>query len=292
MEQFYPQHFNLKFKTLLSILVGTLIMAIGINGFLRPNGLLSGGVGGIALLVHFLTDINLSILTIVLNIPLFILAFIFLKKRFIYLSLVGMMCLSFWLEVTHSLVIETDQILTVILLGGVLNGVGVGLIFRADASVGGTDIIAKILNKQYAMSMSSVTLSLNLLLMIAAIFYSGIDTATLTATAMFISSRVTNFVVDGINRRRTASIITTPDYAEKIATAIMHEMARGVTLVPAIGGYTHKDKFILYTTVNLREVAKLKRLVSSLDDHAFLTIADTAQVIGNGKGFISFSEAA
>ncbi len=292
MKQKYAQQLGLNPKTFSSLLLGTLLMAISINGLLRPNGLLSGGISGISLFVHFLTDVNLSILTIVFNIPLFILAFIFLKKRFICLSLIGMSLLSFWLEVTNQLVIQTNEMLTVILLGGVLNGAGMGLIFRSEGSVGGTDIIAKILNKKYSLNMGTVILALNLLIMLTAAFYSGLDLAVLTAASMFISSRVTNFVVDGMNRRRTVSIITTPEPGEKIARAIMEEMERGVTLVPAIGGYTHTDKYILYTTVNLREVAKLKLLVSSIDDHAFLTIADTAQVIGNGKGFIPFSDAA
>lgn len=279
-----------KVRCALSLIVGTLLMSIAINGLLAPNRLLSGGVSGIALFLHFLFDWNLSFLTIILNIPLFILALMFLKRRFIALSLVGMTLLSFWLEVTKGFVIPTSNFITIILLGGILNGIGMGIIFRAEGSVGGTDIVAKIANKFFSFSMGSVIFAINILIMLASIFVFGIDLSIITAATMFVSSRTTNFVVDGLNRRRTVSIITSPEAGEIIAKKITEEMSRGVTIVPAIGGYTHHDKFILYTTVTLHEVAKLKSLICTYDEHAFVTIADTAQVIGNGKGFIPLEE--
>lgn len=273
-------------RTIFSLATGTLLMSIAINGLLAPNKLLSGGVSGLSLFLHFLFDWRLSLLTISLNIPLFILAFIFLRKQFIILSLVGMSLLSFWLEMTQNLVIPTTNPLSIILLSGLLNGMGTGIIFRAGGSVGGTDIIAKILNQSFSFSMGSVVFLINMVIMLTSTYFFGIDIAVITTASMFVSSQTTNFVVDGLNKRRTVTIITSPNAGNNIATEIMNGMSRGVTIVPAIGGYTHSDKVILYTTVNLREVSKLKTLVSSHDSHAFVTIADTAQVIGNGRGFI------
>lgn len=277
-------------RTILSLAVGTLLMSIAINGLLAPNGLLSGGVSGFSLMLHFLFDWRLSLLTILLNAPLFILAFIFLKKQFIIFSLVGMCLLSFWLEATQGITIAATNSLSIILLSGLLNGLGMGIIFRAGGSVGGTDIIAKILNQSFSFSMGSVLFSINMVIMLASTYFFGIDIAVITAASMFISTQTTNFVVDGLNRRRTVTIITTPETGELIAKEIMVSMGRGVTIVPAIGGYTHQDKVILYTTVNLREVAKLKAAVSLHDTHAFVTVADTAQVIGNGRGFIPLQQ--
>ena len=281
---------NSKVKSVLSIILGTFLMATAINGVLVSNHMLSGGVSGISLFLHFLFDWNLSLLNLTLNIPLFILAIIFLKKRFICFSLLGMMCLSFWLEVTQSFVIPTSSPLTIILISGLLNGIGMGVIFRADASVGGTDIIAKILNKFFSFSMGNVILSINMVIMLTSIFVFGIDISILTAASMFISSQTTNYVVDGLNRRRTVSIITSPDTGQVIAKDIMEIMHRGVTIVPAIGGYTHENKYILYANVNLREVAKLKSIVSAHDIHAFVTVSDVAQVIGNGRGFLPLDQ--
>ncbi|MEG1149172.1 MAG: YitT family protein [Niameybacter sp.] len=148
-------------------------------------------------------------------------------------------------------VIPTSNFITSILLGGILNGIGMGIIFRSEGSVGGTDILAKIVNKFFSFGMGSVIFAINMLIMLASIFVFGIDLSIITAATMFVSSRVTNFVVDGLNHRRTVSIITSPEASEVIAKKITEEMFRGVTIVPAIGGYTHHDKFILYTTVTL-----------------------------------------
>lgn len=273
-----------------SLALGTLLMAIAINGLLAPNHLLSGGITGIALFLHFLFDFNISLSTIMLNMPLFILAFIYLKRRFIVFSLMGMSMLSFWLEVTKGIHIETDSTLTVLLISGLLNGLGLGIIFRADCSVGGTDIIAKIMNQKFSLSMGSVIFSINVMIMLASLCVFDLDLAVITATSMFISSQTTNFVVDGLNRRRTVTIVTSPCFSTPISHHIMTDLHRGVTIVPAVGGYTQQERHLLYTTVNLREVAKLKSIVSSHDVHAFVTVADTAQVIGNGKGFMPLGE--
>ncbi|MGL4800448.1 MAG: YitT family protein [Cellulosilyticaceae bacterium] len=278
-------------RTIFSLTLGTLLMSIAINGLLAPNSLLSGGVSGLALFLHLIFDWKLSLLTIFLNIPLFILAFIYLKKRFIIFSLLGMSLLSFWLELTQHIIIPTTNPLSIILVSGLLNGLGMGIIFRAGGSVGGTDIVAKILNQKLSFSMGSVLFLINMTIMLTSAFVFGIDIAVVTAASMFVSSQTTNYVVDGLNRRRTVTIITSPASGEKISHEIMDIMGRGVTIVPAIGGYTQNDKAILYTTVNLREVAKLKALVSLHDTHAFVTIADTAQVIGNGRGFIPLEKA-
>lgn len=275
---------------IISLALGTLLMAVAINGLLAPNHLLSGGIAGLALFLHFLFDFSISLSTIVLNIPLFILAFMFLKKRFIMFSLIGMSFLSLWLEVTKGITIQTDSTLTIILVSGLLNGLGLGIIFRADCSVGGTDIVAKILNQKFSFSMGSVGFIINLCIMLASTFVFGIDLAVLTATSMFVGSQTTNFVVDGLNRRRTVTIITSPEASSPMSKQIITDLHRGVTIVPAIGGYTHKDKSVLYTTVNLREVAKLKSIVCLHDSKAFVTVADTAQVIGNGRGFIPLGE--
>ncbi len=273
-------------RTLFALFFGTFLMAVAINGLLAPHNLLSGGVSGFALMLHFLFDFKLSILTVLLNIPLFLLALKFLRKQFITFSLIGMCCLSFWIEVTHGISIPTENTLSIILLAGLLNGVGMGIIFREGGSVGGTDIIAKIINQSFSLSMASVIFSINIVIMAISVYFFGVDSAVLTAASMFVSTQTTNFVVDGLNRRRTVTIVTSPERGNRIATEIMSQMQRGVTIVPALGGYTHADKAILYTTINLREVARLKGLVCTCDPHAFMTVADTAQVIGHGRGFI------
>ncbi|MGL6173945.1 MAG: YitT family protein [Cellulosilyticaceae bacterium] len=274
-------------KRIIFIMLGTLLSAISTNGILVQNKLLSGGVSGISMLFHFLFGWNISTTILCLNIPLFILGFFFLKKKFLAYSLFGMMMLSFWIEVTKGIVIPTESPISIILVGGFLSGIGNGIIFRGDGSTGGTDIISKIVNKYFSFSMATVNLAMNGVIIFCSLFFFGLDLAVLTIATMFISSKVINFVVDGVNYKRTLFIITDEMHYETIASDIMQELHRGVTVIPATGGYTHHPRFILYTTIGIREVAKVKQIAVSHDPHAFMTVSETAQVIGRGRGFIS-----
>ena len=276
----------INYNRIFSILIGTLLLAIATNGVLIPNQLLSGGVSGISTLLYFQFHTKVSLTVILLNIPIFILGLIFLRKTYLTYSLFGMLMLSFWLEITAPLVITQGNTLSTLIVAGFLHGLGTGIIFRADGSTGGTDIIAKIINKYFSINMATVTLGLNAIILVLSICFFGLDIAVLTISTMFISSQVANFVVDGINRKRTLYIITTEQHAEKLSKCLLKELQRGVTMIPAIGAYTSESKYILFTTVSIREVAKAKQTVLSVDSKAFMTVTETSQVIGNGKGFL------
>ena len=268
------------------IIVGTFLIALSTNALLIPHHLLSGGINGIATFLHLVFGSNVGLMVILLNIPLFIIALFFLKKNFVLFSLFGMLMLSFWLEVTAPILIETENPLTVIILGGLLNGLGSGIIFRGDGSTGGSDIIAKIINKHFSISMANVNMMFNTVIIILSLYFFNIDLATLTLATMFVSSRVTNFVVDGVNYRRTLFIITDDLHYKPMAHHIMSELLRGVTIIPAQGAYTQVHRYILYTTVSIREIAKVKSIVAHHDLSAFVTVTPTAQVFGNGRGFM------
>lgn len=283
-----PQTFC--FNRILSIIFGTLLVAIATNGILLPNHLLSGGVNGISMLLYLLFNFKVSLLVILINIPIFILGLLFLRKTYLAYSLFGMLMLSFWLEVTDSIYIPTDNTLTILVVAGLLHGIGTGVIFRADGSTGGTDIIAKIINKYFSINMATVTFYLNALIILLSTYFFNIDIAVLTISTMFISSQVVNFVVDGINRKRTLYIITDAEHFEELSSVLLKELHRGVTMIPAIGAYTSATKYILFTTVSVREVSKAKQIVLNIDSKAFMTVTETSQVIGNGRGFIHLDQ--
>lgn len=280
------QKFKFDLQRTLFIIIGTFLIALSTNAVLIPNKLLSGGINGIATFLHFLFDWNVGLLVILLNIPLFIVAILFLKRHFIVFSLFGMLMLSFWLEVTKNISIATDDTLSIIILGGLLNGLGSGIIFRGDGSTGGSDIIAKIINKHFSLSMASVNLIINGIIICFSIYFFGLDLSILTLATMFVASRVTHFVVDGVNYKRTLFIITDEMHYKAMADDIMSELLRGVTIIPALGAYTQANRYILYTTVGIRELAKIKSIVASHDKAAFVTVTPTAQVFGNGRGFM------
>lgn len=273
-------------KRIIFIIMGTFLLSLATNGILLPNKLLSGGVSGIAMFLHFLFDFKISIVILILNIPLFIVALFFLKKHFIAYSLFGMVMLSFWIEVTQGFVIPTENLISVILVGGVLNGLGNGIIFRGDGSTGGIDIIAKILHNHWSINMATINFSINGIILLFSIIFFGIDLSVLTIATIFVGSKVTNFVVDGLNYKRTLFIITDQMHYQHIADDIMEELRRGVTVIPAVGAYTQNAKYILYTNIGIREVAQAKHITLSHDPCAFMTISETAQVIGNGRGFL------
>lgn len=277
---------KLDIQRTLFIIIGTFLIALSTNAILIPNHLLSGGINGIATFLHLTLDWNVGLMVIVLNIPLFIIAIFFLKKHFIIFSFFGMLMLSFWLEVTPSITISTESPLTVIVLGGLLNGLGSGIIFRGDGSTGGSDIIAKIVNKHFSISMANVNMMVNTVIIVLSICFFSIDLATLTLATMFVASRVTHFVVDGVNYKRTLFIITDETHYEPMANHIMSELLRGGTIIPAQGAYTQANRYILYTTVSIRELAKIKSIVAHHDLAAFVTVTPTAQVFGNGRGFM------
>lgn len=281
------QKIKLDVQRVLFIIIGTFLIALSTNAVLIPNKLLSGGVNGIATFLHFLFNWNISLLVILLNVPLFIVAFLFLKRHFIIFSLFGMLMLSFWLQVTRNINLVTDNTLSIIILGGLLNGLGSGIIFKGDGSTGGADIIAKIVNKHLSLSLASVTLIVNGIIICFSIYFFGIDLSILTLATMFVASRVTNFVVDGVNYKRTLFIITDELHHQAMANDIMSVLTRGVTIIPALGAYTQSNKYILYTTISIHEVAKIKNVVAAHDKTAFVTVTPTAQVFGNGRGFMN-----
>jgi uncharacterized membrane-anchored protein YitT (DUF2179 family) len=267
-------------------MLGTLLLSIATNGIFLPNKLLSGGITGISILLHFLFGFKMSLLILLLNIPIFLLGLFFLRKTYLAYSLFGMIMLSLWLELTDSIIISTGNILSILVVGGVLYGVGIGIIFRADGSTGGVDIIAKIINKYFSISMSTIIFLINGVILMVSIYLFGVDIAVITISTMFLGNKITTFVVDGINHKRTLFIITDSEHYETISAHIMQKIHRGVTVIPAIGAYTSKPKYILYTTIGIREVAKVKQIIISYDPDAFMTVSETAQVIGKGKGFM------
>ena len=280
----HHQSFNRLVRPI-SIILGSLLIAIVTNGVLIPNHLLSGGVSGVAMLLYFLFDFKVSVTVVLLNIPLFLLGIFYLSKSYLAYSLFGMLVLSFWLEVTSSIVIPVDNNLSILVVAGILHGIGTGIIFRGNGSTGGMDIIAKIINNHFSISMATVNLAINTIIICLSIYFFDIDIAVVTISTMYISSHVVNFVVDGINRKRTLYIITDEAHYKEVSDTLLIELHRGVTIIPAIGAYTSDPKYILFTTVGVREVAKAKQIILSIDKTAFMTVTETSQVIGNGKGF-------
>jgi len=272
-------------KTMADLIIGCVIYAISISVFYSPSHLLGGGVTGIAQILNYQFDVSISLMIIAINVPLFILAWIFVDRRFTVFSLIGMLTLSLCLHLTSGLSISFSSPLTSVVVGGVLNGLGLGIIYRGDASCGGTDIISKIIQRYFSGNMAYTGLIINVAIICVSAFIYGPDQAVLTVCAMFISSQVDSYIIDGMDHRRAVSIIT--KNPEAVAQAIVENLDRSATVFKGYGAYTHDEYDMLYCVITRRELAKLKHCVKETDENAFFTITRLTGVYGHGKSFHS-----
>ncbi|MGL4452896.1 MAG: YitT family protein [Sarcina sp.] len=276
-----------KYKTtiidVVVIILGCVIASLGINIFLTDAKLLSGGATGIGLIFQYLFGINAGIIVLVINIPLFILSYLKLDKRFTIYSMIGTLSLSLSLMMTSKIHIElniTDP-LVLCIYGGVLCGIGYGLVFSRSASTGGTDIITMSIKKKYSnFNIGKVGLFLNLIIVSVGSIFFGLSIALYTLISMFTQGIVIDKVINGVNSKKLLLILTEKE--EEVIEHIIKKMHRGVTSLEANGEYTKKHGKMLYCLVTTRQMIELKNKILKIDPKAFITIIDVNEVKGRG----------
>jgi len=273
-------------KTVLPILVGTAIYAFGLLYFIIPNQLMEGGVTGVTILLKYAFGISPSISNLLLNIPLFLLGWRILGGRQIIYTGIGIGSLSFFLWIFEKMMesgwiktFATDYILAS-LYAGVTLGAGLGIVFRFGGTTGGSDIVARILGKKYGFSMGQIILTIDVIIIGLSLFYVAIENILYTLVAVFIASRVIDFIQEGAYAAKAFTIIS--DRAPEIADTITKEMDRGVTLIPAIGAYSKQAKHMAYCVVSRTEIRRLNGIAKSIDPRAFIIISDVHDVHGEG----------
>ncbi|MEG1726832.1 MAG: YitT family protein [Acidaminococcaceae bacterium] len=275
-----------KYLTRLAVItVGCALMGIAVNSFYVPNKLLSGGVGGISVILYYLTALPMGLTSILINIPLFALAYRFLDRSYLFTALYGMLVFSFSLDFFNFLStmnIVHDTLLSCI-AGGALNGIGCSLLYRVNGSSGGSDIIGAVINKYYSISIGTIGFIINLGLMLFAAFVFGIEPALYTLVAFFVNFKIANTFTDGFDYKKNFIIIS--ERYEEISEAIIQVVGRGVTYLYAEGAYTHQQRKVLFVVAKLTQVAQIRAIVRKLDPGAFVIIHDAADVMG--KGFTS-----
>lgn len=262
--------------------LGSMICGTGINAFLVPHHMLSGGISGIAMILYFLFNWPIGLLIGLGNIPIFYAAYRLLDREFVIGALYGLVVFSLSIDATQFLVQLNlvDDIILSAICGGVISGIGSGIIFRIGGSSGGTDIIAIIVKKYYSYNIGIVNFAINLAIMAVAALLFGLKPALYTLISMFIAASVTDKVIEGFNRKKTILIIS--ELAEEIAAAIMNEVGRGVTFLRGEGAYTRSDKKVVFVVVTLTQIARIKFIVEKVDPLAFMIVQDAAEVMGRG----------
>lgn len=270
-------------KDMIMVTIGAIVAALGINMFLVHANLLSGGLSGITLMLQYLTGFPAGYSILILNIPLFFLSYKKVNKRFTFLSFVGTVVLSVALIFTEPLkdFVRVNDILLLGIYGGVLNGIGLGVIFSNHGSSGGLDIISALIKKKYEnFEIGTITFVVNFLIVGIGATIFGLTSALYTLVSMYITSYLMDKVIKGFNRQKLILIITEKE--EEVSESIMSGLKRGVTFLYAKGAYKKQEKKVLYCAVSLKEVPKLKYIIREIDGDAFISILDASEVEGRG----------
>lgn len=262
------------------IIIGAAIIAVGFNVFLLPNEVASGGVSGISTILKGLFNWNPGYVQYAFNIPLFIAGVIFLGKQFGARSLVGTLTLPFFVILTSNWEPATLNPLLGALFGGISVGVGLGIVFRGRASTGGTDLAAQIIAKYTGLTLGTSVMLIDGLIVLSAAIVFDVEKGLYALIGLFVTTKTIDIIQLGFSQSKMVYIITNKQ--EEIRDAIYTEVNRGVTKLPAVGGYTEQERPILLVVVYQTEFSKLKQVVKTVDPSAFVIVSDAYEVLGEG----------
>jgi uncharacterized membrane-anchored protein YitT (DUF2179 family) len=264
------------------IIVGAMLVGIGVNLFFVPNQVVSGGVTGVSIMLHYALGTPVGLVTLLLNLPLLVIGWRWAGgTRFLIRTGVAVAVLSATIDLTEPhLVAPTADRLLVICYGGLLDGLGLGLVFRGRGTTGGTDVIARIAHRFLGIGLGQTLLTLNVLIFGVAAFQFGAEAVMVALALAWVSTRILDLVQAGFAASRQAIIITSdPD---GVRDAVFTHLHRGVTLLEAKGGFTGRPRPVLYVVVAAHEVGRLKIRVAEVDPNAFVAISKAQEVFGEG----------
>lgn len=262
---------------------GSAIFALGFSLFLEPNDINTGGISGLAqALAHLLGIQNVGVLSIALNVPLFLVGGFRVGKRFFAGSLLGALVSGSLIDVFSLLSIGPQDTLVSGIYGGVLCGLGIGIVFVAGTSTGGSDIVVRLLKQRYRnVPIGIISTAFDACVVIlTGIVFRDISRALFSGVVVFITGRVMDVVVYRFDYSKVAIIIS--DRAEEIAKDICNKLDRGATFLHGQGSYSRQEKQVVLTVVKKRQLAELKELVMEQDEDAFVIVQEAHQVLGDG----------
>jgi len=257
---------------------GSLICTVAVNGILIPQQFFGAGFTGVAIVIHYLVPpLPVSGLYLLLNIPVFVLGWVYVGRRFFFYSIAGMLFFSAALQWIHLLVPVHDKILSAI-MAGIIMGIGAGITLRSLGSSGGLDILSVILLKRFSVRLGTTMLAMNSLVLLAGALLFSLEAALYTLIFIFVSSYIINVVVMGLSQRKAVMIIS-PEW-EKISREIADRVHRGVTMIKGNGAYSGQEIQIVYTVIAFQELPRMKKMVRSIDPNVFMVVSDTLEVMG------------
>lgn len=281
------QHMKMKMKDILTDLVtffiGSFIYSIAINTFTLPNLIAPGGMTGIATIIYHFTGLPIGTLSLVLNIPLFLITLKVMGLKSLLRVLESSVFFYIMTDITAPFLPEyTENIVIAAIFGGVFSGLGIGLITTRGVSTGGTDLMAQLVMKKFhAVSYGTMLTIIDaIIVVIAAIAFNDMNSMLYAAITIYITGIVIDKVTSGLNHAKLVQVIT--DDPKLLSERIIQQMNRGATLIKAKGAYTGNDKEMVFIVVKRYEMQKLKDLIRRTDPKAFTIVGDVSEVLGEG----------
>lgn len=269
---------------MIGLVVGCISMSIGINVFLKPYTIAPGGLSGLSVVLNKVTNIPVSTIMLMIGVPLVIFAFRILGTKNSIKTLFGTVLFSVILNVTSPLaaISATNDLLLSAIYGAILVGIGIGIMFRCDASTGGTDLIALILSKKFpGIKATKFMIVLDsFIVMSSGIVSKNIEIALYSAMSLYIVVKVADAIMEGFDYSKAFFIIS--NQADDLKKVITNELGRGFTILDGRGGYTDDKKQVLLVVVSKNQEIYLKKLVKSSDPGAFIIVSNVHEVLGEG----------
>ncbi|MCH4170140.1 MAG: YitT family protein [Lactobacillus sp.] len=266
-------------KNGLLIVLGAIFYALAINYFLIPHKIGEGGVTGIMNVLYYTLDISPALTNLVLNGLLLIVGFRYLGSKTIWYTVWAVLCISFFLRLPVLYHYHTNQTVIPALVGGVLMGISMGIIFRADGTVAGSTILAKILNRYFGLSNGTGTLIFDLAVAIPSVVVIGFENTILTVIELYTSAVVVNRFLDRFGAKKSVTIIT--EETSAVTEKISNTLKQGITVVQARGYYSKTERLMLYLVCSQKQLAQLVPLVSEVDPNALVIVEQVRSVKGH-----------
>lgn len=275
---------NLQFKNIFFILIGAAIYSFGFVHFNIQNELGEGGFAGITLIFYFLFNWDPALMNLLLNLPLFFVGWKLLGKNLFLYTIIGTVAVSVFLKIFLIYEVQIDlqnDLFLASLFAGVFVGVGLGIIFRYGGTTGGVDIIARLVQKYFGWSMGKTMFLFDAAVILLS-WLAFLDNRSMmyTLVAVFVGARVIDFMQEGAYSGRGALIISNSQV--EIASRIADEMDRGITVLRGYGHFSKEEREVLYCVVARNEIVRLKNIINSVDPHAFVSLIEVHDVMGEG----------
>lgn len=274
-----------KVKEYVLITIGVILVALSIECFLAPNKIAAGGITGIAIIINnFFPNISIGILMLIMNIILFVVAFIFIGSKFGAKTIYSSLSLSgiIWAigRFYPGKLVVTNNLFLASVFGIAISGIGMAIVFNQNASTGGTDILAKILNKFVHLNIGKALLLVDFVVTIFAGVTFGVEIGMYAILCVIMNGFIIDSVIEGLNMCKQIMVISMKN--NEISKFIMEDLDRGCTILEGKGAFSGNSTYILYTVLNSKEFIKLKNYIKEIDNNAFITVSEAHEVLGNG----------